>query len=235
MLADSESRCGSFEHRRRSLRGVGLVAQAAALSAAVPRVWGRAAVAMVVALAVVCVMVPAAQAQDATIQAQDATIAFQGHNGSLWAWNVRDGGSDLQAGMAPRTSPSNNNWGEIVFQANTGSLWSTCCGDLHAGMLAGTSPAINDGGEIAFQANTGSLWTNHNGDLRAGMMPGTSPALGHEAGYVGDDPHLAFQANTGELWTTQHSPPVSFRWRRVPARASMTPVRLRSRGSTARS
>jgi hypothetical protein len=51
MFADTETRCGGFQHRRRSLGSVGLVAQAAALSAAAPRVWGRAAGAMVVALA----------------------------------------------------------------------------------------------------------------------------------------------------------------------------------------
>jgi hypothetical protein len=36
MRADTENRCGSVEHRRRSLRGVGLVALAAALVAALP-------------------------------------------------------------------------------------------------------------------------------------------------------------------------------------------------------
>jgi hypothetical protein len=36
MFADTERRCGGFEHRRRSLRGVGLVALAAGLLAALP-------------------------------------------------------------------------------------------------------------------------------------------------------------------------------------------------------
>jgi hypothetical protein len=79
-------------------------------------VWGRAVVAVVVALAAVCVMVPAAQAQP--------QIALQGSNGNLWISDPWTGVKDLTAGMAPGTSPSINNWGEIAFQANTNSLWT---------------------------------------------------------------------------------------------------------------
>jgi hypothetical protein len=158
MFADTESRCGGFEHRRRSLGGVGLVALAAGLSAAAPRVWGRAAVTMVAALAAVCVMVPAAHAQ--------SQFAFQSNSGGLWTWDPIHGGRDLRAGMAPGTSPSINNWGEIAFQANTGTLWTNKNGDLRLGMMAGTSPSIDDdccaltgkGGQIVFQANSGDLW-----------------------------------------------------------------------------
>ena len=99
------------------------------------------------------------------------------------------------------SSPSINNWGDIAFQANTGSLWME--GDLRAGMMAGTSPAIDDGKEIAFQANTGNLDVTGTGDEGSdfAMAPGTSPALGHESGYALGDPNLAYQGSDGDLNT----------------------------------
>jgi Ca2+-binding RTX toxin-like protein len=213
MFADTESRCGSFEHRRRSLGGVGLVAPAAALPAAAPCVWGRAAVALVVALAAVCTMVPAAQAQQ-------VLTAFHGSNGNLWTfdpWNP-DGGRDLSAGMAKGTSPSINNWGEIAFQADTGSLWTNRDGALNLGMMAGTSPSIDNlccalsgnGGEIVFQANTGELWEVGGGEAcncswKLGMMAGTSPSIDPEGSVAGNDNLIAFQANTGHLWNLSTS------------------------------
>jgi Ca2+-binding RTX toxin-like protein len=195
------ARCGGFEHRRRSLGGLGLVA----LSAAPPRVWGRAVVAMVAALAAVCVMVPAAQAQP--------QVAFQANTGSLWIVDQWTGAKDLTAGMAPGTSPSINNWGEIAFQANTNSLWTNKNGALNLGMMPGTSPSIDDdccaltgaGGQIVFQANTGDLWqvggSSNNNSWNLGMRAGTSPSIGHETANTGAlDNYVAFQANTGHLW-----------------------------------
>jgi hypothetical protein len=176
---------------------VGLVADAAGLSAAAPRVWGRAAVALVVALAAVCMMVPAAQAQQ---------VAFQGSNGSLWLYTpLNPVGRDQHAGMAAGTSPSINNWGITAFQANTGKLDVTGKGDLHLGMMAGTSPAIDDGGQVAFQANSGELWQvggdSNNNSWGLGMMPGNSPSIGHESGSQLElDNTVAFQASTGHLW-----------------------------------
>jgi Ca2+-binding RTX toxin-like protein len=170
-----------------------------------PRVWGRAVVAVVVALAAVCVMVPAAQAQP--------QIALQGSNGNLWISDPWTGVKDLTAGMAPGTSPSINNWGEIAFQANTGTLQTNKTGDLRLGMMPGTSPSIDDdccaltgkGGQIVFQANTGDLWQvageSNNNSWNLGMMAGTSPSIGHETANTGTlDNYVAFQPNTSDLW-----------------------------------
>jgi hypothetical protein len=108
MFADTENRCGT-------------------------RVWGRAAVALGVALAAVCVMVPAAQAQ---------SIAFQRSDGGLWiCFKGDDTCNDLKAGMAAGTSPSINNLSVIAFQANTGNLDVTGKGDLHLGMMSGAARA----------------------------------------------------------------------------------------------
>ena len=105
MCADTEKRCGSFvDSWRRSLRGVGLVA-------------------MVVAMAAVCVTVPAAEAELGPKQA----IAFQSETGDGDLWIFSPGGqpqntpTGLQ--MMEGTSPSINNFNDVAFQANTGSLW----------------------------------------------------------------------------------------------------------------
>ena len=168
----------------------------AAVTAGVRRVWGHAAVAIVVALAATCVSVPAAQAWSKTME-----IGFQASSGDLWTWTIDNPGSNTGMGMMAGTSPSvapsaadaNH---EIAFQANTGYLWTTGAGGQGPtpfGMMAGTSPSIS-GSEIAFQANGGDLWTNSSldGDTGMGMMAGTSPSLVAS--------HVAFQANTGALW-----------------------------------
>ena len=172
----------------------------AVVTVSVRRVWGRAAVAFVAALAAACVCVPAAQAWSKTMQ-----IAFQANTGNLWNWTINDPGSGTPYGMAAGTSPSEAPSGfgwdhEIAFQANTGALWTTGSGGQGAtpyGMAAGTSPSIG-GSEIAFQANGGDLWTTGtngtggDGDTGLGMMAGTSPSMAGS--------HIAFQSNTGELW-----------------------------------
>jgi Ca2+-binding RTX toxin-like protein len=154
----------------------------ASMSASVPRGWGRAAVAIVAALAAVCVSVPAAQAMP-----WDTEIAIQANTGILWTW-TQPGASDTGLGMKAGTSPSiagglglgSNH--EIAFQANTGYLWTTGAGGggrTPYGMMAGTSPSA-DGGYVAFQANTGDLWEvgpSGKGDTLGEMMAGTSPSV----------------------------------------------------------
>jgi hypothetical protein len=127
----------------------------------VPRVWRRAAVAIVAATAATCVSVPAAQAWPTTMQ-----IAFQANTGDLWTFTASDPGSATPYGLMAGTNPSvapvaglgSNH--EIAFQANTGYLWTAGAGGQGAtpyGTMAGTSPSINKYGNIAFQANTGHL------------------------------------------------------------------------------
>jgi hypothetical protein len=117
----------------------------AAVTAGVRRVWGRAAVAFVVALAAGCVSVSAAQAWSTTME-----IGFQANSGDLWTWTIDNPGSatpyGLMAGTSPSVSPvagvgSNH---EIAFQANTGYLWTAGAGGQGStpyGMMAGTSRA----------------------------------------------------------------------------------------------
>ena len=112
----------------------------AGVTAGVRRVWGRAAVAFVVALAAACVSVPAAQAWSKTME-----IGFQASSGDLWTWTIDNPGSNLGMGMMAGTSPSvaasaagaNH---EIAFQANTGYLWTTGAGGH------GSQSVWNDGG-----------------------------------------------------------------------------------------
>jgi Ca2+-binding RTX toxin-like protein len=185
MCADTEKCCGSFVDSWCRSLGVGLVA-------------------VVVALAAVCVVVPAAQAQ--------SQVAFQGSNGSLWTWGPQTGASDLSAGMMAGTSPSINNRGEIAFQADTGSLWTNKSGDLGLGMMKGTSPSIDDsccatygeGGQIVFQADTGDLWqvggASNDASWHLGMQAGTSPSIAPDENPNSPADYFAFQANTGHLW-----------------------------------
>ena len=78
-------------------RGVRL----AVVTTPVRRVWGRATVALVAALAAAWVSVPAAQALS-----QVTEIAFQANTGSLWTWTLLGGARDTGLGMMPGTSPS---------------------------------------------------------------------------------------------------------------------------------
>jgi hypothetical protein len=188
MLADTENRCGGFA--------------LAVVTSSLARVWGRAAVAMVVALAAVCVMVPSAQAR---------LVAFQKSDGGLWTVPfIESTGTDVRAGMAAGTSPSINIWGDIAFQANTGNLDVTGTGDLHLGMMPGTSPSIDNDGQVAFQANSGDLWQigghSCNCSWKLGMTPGTSPSIQPENPLPGANHEIAFQANTGQLWNLALSP-----------------------------
>jgi hypothetical protein len=98
----------------------------------VPRVWRRAAVAIVAATAATCVSVPAAQAWPTTMQ-----IAFQANTGDLWTFTASDPGSATPYGLMAGTNPSvapvaglgSNH--EIAFQANRPSVdnrsrWPGC-------------------------------------------------------------------------------------------------------------
>jgi Ca2+-binding RTX toxin-like protein len=183
-------------------RGVGL----AALTARVPRVCARAAVTMMVALAALCVMVPAAQAH--------YLIAYQaktdGPNNLFTYDPTVNSATDVEAGMAPGTSPSINNGivAHIAFQANTGNLDVTGKGDLQLGMAPGTSPSIDaNSNEVAFQSNAGELWTNggeDDGDWHLGMAPGTSPS-------TQGTPHTAFESSPfGYLWNLSRDSPNTF-------------------------
>jgi RTX calcium-binding nonapeptide repeat (4 copies) len=209
LFADTTQLCGSFE-RSRPRTGAGWAAgrdrrggvERALLAVRARRAWGRAATAMVAALAAACVIAPAAQA---TIPGS-LQVAWQGSNGSLWYWNnLEEKELDLQAGMMAGTSPSINNWGDVAFQANTGSLDVTGRGELKLGMMKGTSPSMDDNGQVVFQANTGELMaaggTSCNCSWHLGMMAGTSPSIAHQTGNGGSqDNHIAFQANSGTLW-----------------------------------
>jgi hypothetical protein len=166
------------------------------------RSFGAGLVAVVAALAAVCVMVPAAQA---------VTIAFQSNTGGLWTTPpIQGAGQDKRAGMMAGTSPSINNWGIIAFQANNGNLDVTGRGDLGLGMMPGTSPSIDDDGQVVFQTNTGSLWAaggdSCNCSWNLGVMPGTSPSIAAENVKGGENFTIAFQADTGKLWDLQLNP-----------------------------
>ena len=158
-------------------------------------------VAVVLALAAACVIVPGAQALDVTTE-----IAVQANTGVLWTWTAA-GAADTGLGMKRGTSPSVDPFGVgsdhlVVFQANTGDLWTTGSGghgDSGVGMAAGTSPAVNRYGVIAFQANTGVLWNVDpvpealsNYGLAEGMAAGTSPYIDSYGG-------ISFQASGGLL------------------------------------
>jgi Ca2+-binding RTX toxin-like protein len=146
---------------------------------------------MVVALAAMCVMVPAAQAH--------YLIAYQaktdGPNNLFTYDPTVNSATDVEAGMAPGTSPSINNGivPQIAFQANTGNLDITGTGDTGLAMAAGTSPSIDAAGNVAFQGSNGNLWTyagNGNGttDTGAAMMAGTSPSIQPGLGFTAPPP-----------------------------------------------
>jgi hypothetical protein len=114
----------------------------------------------------------------------------------------------LTAAIAPAANAATPDY-EIVFQANTGSLWydgNSGAAPANLGMAPGTSPAIAVTGETSymavFQANTNTLWSAGTGtpdNWGLAMAPGTSPAI---TNLMSGGFQVAYQASTGILWTT---------------------------------
>ena len=182
----------------------------------VPGWWGRAAVAVVVALAAGCVSVPAAQAISL-----DTEVAFQANNGDLFLLFGGDTGFGMMRGTSPSVDPYaigippplDNH--QVAFQANTGNLWvlgPQSPGDSGLGMNRGASPSL-DKFNVAFQANTGNLFAigpccPGGGDTGVAMMSGTSPSINGNGDF-------AFQ-DTGNDLQLRVSAMLSSPWGRVP-------------------